>query len=519
MGKFTSSPRPVPRALSSNLRAPWQAYGFFIVAFAALVFASHAQFLDLPYFWDELGQFIPASLDLYQHGAWIPQTTRANVHPPGLMAVLAGAWAITGGPTILATRAVMLLLASGLVMVTFMLAIELLPGLSGTPAFPAIVLLLVSPIFYMQAALAHLDLPAAFFSLLSLYLFLKQRIPLAALASTAAVLMKETAIVFPLVFAVVLWREKRFREMAWFAAPALVLSAWLLILARTTGHWLGNPEFSAYNFGYNLHPVRLGVALLRRIYTLFVADFHWIGTAAILTAWWRRAIFGGRAWELVAALASAHLLTVSVLGGAVLERYLLPILPLFYIAVAAGWSRWTNWPRWVAQGAMFAGLIAGLYVQPPYPYPLENSLAMVDQVRLYQLAAGVVNGLQPNLLVATAWPLSDALRRPEFGYVTKPRRVAECPDFRVASVLALPRPDVFILYTRTINPGRSLLNIPVVRQLWERFYGYEPEMESVGAQKLFNGPALVRWDRPATWGSPLGGQWLEIYLNRGGPVY
>ena len=505
--------------MSSSSRFQWEAFGFFFAAFIALVFASHAQFFDLPYFWDELGQFIPASLDLYQQRAWIPESTTPNVHPPGLMAVLAGSWGLTGGPSLLVTRAVMLLFASSLLMVTFMLAIELMPGISGTPAFPAVVLLLVSPIFYMQAPLAHLDLPAAFFSLLALYLFLKGRFAYAALACTGAVLMKETAIVFPLVFAVSLGREKRWREMASFGLPALALAVWLLILALATGHPLGNPQFSAYNLGYNLHPVRLGVAILRRIYTLGIADFHWIGTAAILTAWWKRQIFAGPAWALVGALAAAHIVTVTLLGGAVLERYLLPVFPLFYIAVAAGWSRWHKYARWAAQATITVGLVAGLYVQPPYPYPLENSLAMVDQVRLYQLAAGVVSGLKPELTVATAWPLSDALRRPEFGYVTRPRRVLECPDFRIGSVLALPRPDVFVLYTRTLNPENSLLNIPVVRQLWERFYGYEREMETVGAQKLFNGPALVRWERPAAWGAPTGGQWLEIYLNRQGPVY
>jgi hypothetical protein len=517
LGRSIWSRRRVRRALSSRVR--WEAFGFFFFAFTALVFATHAQFLDLPYFWDELGQFIPASLDLYQRGAWIPESTRPNVHPPGLMALLTGVWAITGGPSVEATRVAMLLVASLLVMFTFMLAIELSQGLAGTPAFAAVVLLMASPIFYMQAAMAHLDLPAAAAGLLALYLFLKERLPAAALASTAAVLFKETAIVFPLVFAAFLWREKRFREMAWFGAPVVALGVWLLVLTRATGHPLGNQEFSAYNLGYNLHPVRLGVALLRRLYTLFVADFHWIGTTALLTAWWRREVFGGRAWAVVTALTAAQLVTVSVLGGAVLERYLLPVLPLFYAAVSAAWSRWAKWPRLAAQAAMVVGLVAGLHVPPPYPYALENSLAMVDQVRLYQLAAGMVHGLRPELVVATAWPLSDALRRPEFGYVTRPRRIVECPDFRVSSVLALPRPDVFILYTRTLAPERNLLNIPVVRRLWERFYSYERELESAGAAKLFGAPPLVRWERPGTAGLESGRQWLEVYLNRQPPVY
>src|SRR5712691_9915312 len=44
--------------------------------------------IHLPYlkllFWDELGQFIPAALDLYHDGAWVPHSTLPNVHPPGL---------------------------------------------------------------------------------------------------------------------------------------------------------------------------------------------------------------------------------------------------------------------------------------------------------------------------------------------------------------------------------------------------------------------------------------------------
>src|SRR5690349_24983800 len=57
---------------------------------ALFVFLSHAAFLNLPFYWDELGQFVPASLDLFQSGSWIPHSTVANVHPPGVMAYLAG---------------------------------------------------------------------------------------------------------------------------------------------------------------------------------------------------------------------------------------------------------------------------------------------------------------------------------------------------------------------------------------------------------------------------------------------
>ena len=45
-----------------------------LALFAALA-AAHYPYLQLPYFWDELGQFIPAALDLFQTHDWIPVTT------------------------------------------------------------------------------------------------------------------------------------------------------------------------------------------------------------------------------------------------------------------------------------------------------------------------------------------------------------------------------------------------------------------------------------------------------------
>ena len=56
---------------------------------ALFVLLSHATFLKLPFFWDELGQFVPAALDIFRDGAWIPHSTVPNVHPPGVMAYLA----------------------------------------------------------------------------------------------------------------------------------------------------------------------------------------------------------------------------------------------------------------------------------------------------------------------------------------------------------------------------------------------------------------------------------------------
>ena len=79
--------------------------------FAALLIASHAPLLRLPYFWDEAGYYIPAARDLYLSGALIPYSTITNAHPPLLMSYLALAWKIFGYSP-LATRSAILLIAA-----------------------------------------------------------------------------------------------------------------------------------------------------------------------------------------------------------------------------------------------------------------------------------------------------------------------------------------------------------------------------------------------------------------------
>ena len=116
--------------------------------------------------------------------------------------------------------------------------------------------------------------------------------------------------------------ERRWRQAMYFTAPAIALAVWLAYLYQGTGHMFGNAEFTHYNVGFQLHPVRLGVTLIRRVYYMFIANWHIIGTVAIVFAWKRTKIFRNRDWAIVAAVAFVQTLIVTVLGGAALERYL-----------------------------------------------------------------------------------------------------------------------------------------------------------------------------------------------------
>ncbi len=476
----------------------------FLAVFALLVVLIHVPFLDLPFHWDEVGQFVPASLDLFQNGRWVPHMVTPNVHPPGLMAYLALVWRIFGF-SIVGTRLAMLAAAAVAVWLTFLLAVELAREVGGAPAFSAVILLMVSPLFYTQAMLAQLDMPALLFTAAALLLFLRGRFRTAALACTALGMVKETGLVVALVLAAWLILERRRREAAWFLLPLAAVAGWLLVLYRGTGHLLGSSAFTDYNLLFPLHPVRIAIALARRCLAIFVENFHWIGWIAVALAWRRTNVFHSRGWRIAATLAVAQVLAVTVLGGATLERYLLPVLPLIYIAFAVAWAAQPSLATRAGQLALVVGLVVCLFWNPPYPHPYENNLALVDFVRLHQSAAEFVERSYPGQRITTAWPLSIELRRPTCGYVKRRMAVQEVPGFQPADLASLDPASVgvFVLYSRDWDAGWDLRRAPLIAPLMKRFYGYQPQIAPPELERRFGLKLAARWSER--------GQWIAVY--------
>jgi 4-amino-4-deoxy-L-arabinose transferase-like glycosyltransferase len=482
------------------------AYLFFLFLFGFVLFIGHASVLHLPYFWDELGQFVPASLDILQRGAWIPKTTLPNVHPPGVMAFLAGFWKLFGY-SVENTRAAMLLLASVGVLTVFLLGVELCRTLPGLPALSAAFFLLASPLFFAQSFLAQLDMPAMVFTALALLLFLQERLALCALACTALVLVKETSIAVPAVFGAWLLWERRFKPAFYFFAPAIALALWLGYLYHGTGHIFGNQEFTHYNVTFQLHPVRLAMTLVRRAFYIFIDNFHWIGSIALLLAWRKTRVFRTRTWAVVAAVAVVQTLMVTLLGGAALERYLMPVLPLFYIAVAAALATWPKRRRYLATAGMLFGLAISIFVNSVFPYPYENNFAVVDFVRLQKEAAELIQLDYPQASVASAWPFPDALRRPEFGYVTRPISVRGLDNFNVSTVtkLVLDPVDVLVVYSRTWEPTEGVVQFDWARRFLTKYYFYEPQINSDQIREKLGMTLAGQFSRR--------GQWIEVYTR------
>lgn len=473
-----------------------RSYALAFALIALFLLLAHGPLLQLPFFWDEAGQFIPASLDLFRAGAWIPVSTVPNVHPPGVMAYLAAWWSIFGF-SIVVTRIAMLLVAAAGALCSFLLGIELARGATGTPAFAALVLLCLSPLFFAQSMLAQLDMPAMCGSVLALLLFLQNRFRASALVCVALVLVKETGIVAPAVFACWLLFErgrttKERSEALWFLLPLAALALWLAALRHATGHWLGNPEFTAYNVREPLHPGRFLVALVRRVYYLFIGSGHFIGTATLLWATWRAPLLRDRPWRIAASFVAAQVIVVSALGGAVLERYLLPVLPIVYISFAVSLQALLPRPRRFALAALLLCLIAANFLDSLFPFPYENNLAFVSFVGLEKDAAADVE--QHRGLIATAFPMAEGLRDPDFGFVAAPRKVISMADFTAPEVEKVKplSPDMVVVFTRP--HGRfHLVNNPIVRRVLTSEYGYQPELGPDAIAESLSMTVAGRW--------------------------
>lgn len=485
-------PFPIPRHAKPIL--------LFFTAFLVILLGTHFRLLTMPFFWDEAGQFVPQAHDLLEHGSLLPTSTLPNSHPPALPLLLAGLWKLTG-ESILAARLLMLVFAAAYYTLSFLLAIRLLEGSPGAPAFLSAALLLCHPLLYTQSLLVQLDLPSAVFTTLLLYAWLTGRENWAIFSALLAVGFKETSIVIPAVLSIFAWLNGRRRFALMLTGwPLLLLANWFGLLALRTGHIFGDGDYTRYNLLEPLHPARLAYALFRRVSYLGIENLLLLPAGALLVH--RRHIGFQPVWRPLAFAVAAHTLAVTVTGGAVLERYLLPTLPVLFAAYAAALSLFpTRWRNGLL-AVTCAGLLSGLFLNPPWPYPLENNLAMVDLVEIQKNAAGFVDGRLEGARITTAWPLTDAMRKPYLGYVEQPvPQLRAIPDFSPATIRAQDwrAGDILILYSRSWEPSYAISRWPWIRELLQRYLHQPNEITHSAIHDLAPLRPVLGYEQRGLW--------------------
>ena len=129
---------------------------------------------------------------------------------------------------------------------------------------------------------------------------------------------------------------------------------------------------------------------------------------------------------------------------------------------------------------------------------------MTDFVALQGDAASYLATYAPAKRIASAWPFTDAVERPEFGYVSRPLHVQRAEDFRLGSLADLDRRNIDVLVVFSQIWRGPVMDYEFVRDYLLRYWDYRPEAT---AEQIRNGIGFVpavRWSR--------GGQWIEIYV-------
>jgi 4-amino-4-deoxy-L-arabinose transferase-like glycosyltransferase len=511
---------PKPNLLRPDLAQPLPLWMIFPVIFAAL-YASHFLLLRLPYFWDEAGYYIPAAWDFYRSHSLIPTSTLTNAHPP-LPSVYLALWWWADGFLPEVTREAVLIIASFGLLGVWRLVLRL-HGNSQV-ALWTVALTALYPIWFTQSTLAHADIFAAAFTIWGLVYSLpdRDRSPwLAALWFSLAALSKETAIIIPLTLialnlfsairATAQQRARLLSESLWLAASALPLAVWYAYHRAKTGYFFGNPEFLRYNAQANLEPLRIMAAFAHRLLhltahmNLFVPVLCAIG--ALFFAPFtdaegnERTFLSTRTLRRIAALAFVNALFFSILGGALLTRYLLPIYPLIIlVAVSIFFNRVRYWQALTVFAA--AAFLLALFINPPYGIAPEDNLSYARFIRLHQHAIDYLKSHNDGATVLTAWPATDELTRPELGYVKEPFDVYRLEDF-TASQISHAAADsaqysaAFVFSTKFDPPPLSFL--PHNQQMESRYFGLHHDLTPDEIAKALGGEITWKEDNHGLW--------------------
>jgi hypothetical protein len=300
----------------------------------------------------------------------------------------------------------------------------------------------------------------------------------------------------------------------WIAAllsPIVPLAAWYAYHYHRTGFVLGNPEYLRYNATANLDAHRIALCLYHRLLHLTMHMNMFVPVTCALAALMmpaiaRRARLPRPILNAVAVILLANWIAFSVLGGALLTRYLLPMYPLVLLVCVAEWQlRVSQWP-WLAALSAVA-FLAGIWINPPYAFAPEDNLTYRDMIVLHQRAVGIIAQRWPQATVLTAWPATSELQRPEIGYTKVPIKAFAIQNFSMGEIeKAAADPgdfDTALLFSTkwAPPPGRIDLarrNAPADA----RYFDFHEDVRPSQAAAILHGELV--------WQASIRGEWVAI---------
>ena len=462
-----------------------------LTGFAAVFIAAKLAILDVPAYWDEtrwVGQ-------AFQLATWpivsvFPGFRPAGAfagHPPGIHLIFALLAKIAGSSMRTAHLVTIGFGAAGIGF-TFLLGRRLFDRWTG---FLAAILLFVCPMYFAQSGMFLADVPVAALSTGCVYFLLSRRTIGYLVCATAMVLIKETAaaIVLAMLAYDVLFipreRAHRLRAAGRHLVPLLALGIFVVWQKIVTGSWwlIYTDPFDSTWFETTIEQIaRQAWAIAAWI---FLEQWRWLlaaplflGLLILPPARRRRELW---LFGLIAIFASVPF---AFAGMLFLPRYLMPVLPLFFVATA--WMlRQLLQPLALRAGVaslVLATMTWALFARP-FAGTAELNMRYLDVVRVHQEMASSIERDFSSSRVLTLWPQTRELTVPEFGYVHTPIAIVDAEslvDFDRAFASAdllwvtpLPEiPGVVELRNRAIEKGwqavRTFSRGPVVSELFAR---------------------------------------------------
>jgi hypothetical protein len=300
-------------------------------------------------------------------------------------------------------------------------------------------------------------------------------------------------------------------------APILLLATWYAYHFHRTGFVFANPEFLQYNATANLGPHRIALGLYHRLLhlTLHMNLFVPIG-CSLLVLWMpplaRRARLSRPIRNAIAVILLANWIAFSILGGALLTRYLLPLYPLILLLCVAEWQRRMRSWGWLA-ALSAAAFLAALWINPPYAFAPEDNLTYRDMIVLHQRAITLIAHRWPQATVLTAWPAYSELERPELGYTKVPIKAVAIQNFSRQQIENATRMqqgaagasdyDTALLFSTKWVPPRGTIDLAHGNSPTDaRYFDFHQDLLPAEAAAILHGDVV--------WQASVRGEWVAV---------
>jgi hypothetical protein len=303
--------------------------------------------------------------------------------------------------------------------------------------------------------------------------------------------------------------------LAALVAPVAPLAAWYAYHKHRTGFIFGNPEFLRYNATANLSAYRIALCLWHRLLHLtthmnmFVPVVCAIAAVLIpVAATNERRPIASPALKAIGAILLANWIAFSVLGGALLTRYLLPMYPLILLVCVNTWRRRIP-QRWLVIAALStAAFLSAIWINPPYAFAPEDNLTYRDMIVLHQRAVRFIDLKYPGATVLTAWPATSELSRPELGYTNHPVKTTALQNFSMDEIeKAAANPgdyDTALIFSTKWAPPANRVNLGRRNESNDaKYFDFHRDLSPAEVATLLHGEIVWQAQRKGEWAAVL----------------